>query len=89
MSDRHIPASETKAFQQLDIVIAKKLPGILEQLDPKHSQEVRNHVYDLTKNAGGKVPIDVILRMKYDFLVQSGHVKAFTDEEIILANVAE
>lgn len=86
MSSRGISPAEQQANNALDIVIAKRLPAILEKLPADVSRSITNTVYDLLGSPVGKVPAEVILKKKYKLLVDGGHIPAFTAEEIVEAN---
>jgi hypothetical protein len=86
MSDRHIPQAELQASRKLDVTIAKKLPALLAKLPSEVARSVSDAIYDQIGAPGGRVPAEIILGRKYRMLVESGHIAAFTDAEIVEAN---
>ena len=69
MSDRHIPRAELQASKELDVAISKLLPGILEKLPADIVRWISDSVYDIIGTPAGKVPAELILRKKYELLI--------------------
>jgi len=83
-----MPAQEVQASRALDVTLEKFLPGIISRLPKDVINMVKAYVYDSIPNSGARIPIELILRMKYDFLVLNNHIKPFTPEQIASAVTA-
>lgn len=86
MSGRHIPRAELQASKELDVAISKLLPNILSKLPEDVVRSVNDAICQIMPAPGAKVPADIILQKKYQFLIEGGYITAFTPEQIAEAN---
>lgn len=87
MSNRHIPLAEIQRSQDFNTALAHYLPDTLKNLSDGVRREVNNSVYDSFPNPAGRIPMELILRQKYDYLRKHGHMEALTQDQIDAAKV--
>lgn len=87
MSDKHVSLAELQSFQDFNTALAHYLPEVLKNLASNVRREVNDSVYDSFPNPIARIPMELILRQKYDFLRDHGYMKALTQEQINAAKV--
>ena len=80
-----MPAQEVQANRALDVTLEKLLPDIISRLSKDVIKMVQAYVYDSIPYPEARIPIELILRMKYEWLISNNHIKPFTPEQIASA----
>lgn len=68
--------------ENLDKALAARLPGIISWLSIETSQTMRDHVYGIIGNPQGWVSQESINHMRYNWLIENGHMDNLTPEQI-------